>query len=749
MSGTEELIFRTVVDTGKSVKDVQKLNDELENTNEQVDELGEKGSEALDTLNDKVEAGGMTMREMKKAAKEYMDIAAQAGRETPVGQEAIRAAGELGDKMGDLRTEMQNAGTDGANLKAALQFGGAVVAGFGAIKGAMALFGNESKAVQETMMKLQVVTAVLTGIEQIRAALEKESLVVTKAKVLWDKLATVGQYLYTVAIGTTTGAMKALRIAMMAIPIIAIIAAIVALIAILAEFLSSEKKAEAMNNALNESFERQNKALEANERAFKRNSDNKRALMEADGATAQALLDFDKKRIDTEELNRQKSLSLLETNIAAKKQALIQAGKEANLELINSIKDEIAAQQGKYYSLRELDGQYVVDKALLDKKYAADKAKQDEDDANKLAQKQKEWAKAAKDAREKEAQLQLDQQHLLEDLLVSNIEDANARKLATLQLQQQREMDETIKKYGAKSSVIAQLEIKQAADMQTLKDEIATQAAADQADADKKALEAKDALAETERKNKKAELEGEIIQERDNFEALQKLKLEQAQLEMDQALEATNLTEGEIFKIKQEYQQKVDEINKETADKELARQKSMKDATENVLKMGLEAGQNLADAFFDYKIQKAKDGSAEELRLEKRKFEINKKLQIAQAIMQGTQAVLAAFASGSAIPIIGPVAGPAFAAAAGVVSALNIAKIAATQFDGAGIGTSTPSTTAPSVNIAQPDARTSTSTNKIGNQNNSSGPQKVVLVDSDLKAAIVNNSQVSVVSSIG
>lgn len=750
MAGTEELIFRTSVDTGKSVKDVDKLHDSIEDVNDEIDNMGDKSRESLDSLNEKVASGNMTMREAKKAVKEYMDIALQAGRESPIGQEAIQAAGELQDKIGDLRTEMQNAGTDGSNLKAALQFGGAVAAGFGAVKGAMGLLGIENENVAKTMMKLQQITMVLNGIEQIRLALEKESLLVTKGKVIWTKLAAAAQYVYTIAVGTTTGAMKALRVAMLAIPIIAIIAAIVALIAILVEFFSTEEKAAAMNDEMNASFERQNKALEANARAYKRHSDNKRALMEADNATAEQLFEFDKQRLLDEENQRKQSLALLEQNIADKKTAMIQAAREGNEELTKTIEEEIHAQQDKYSQLRELDGQYLVDKTLLEKKYAADKAKAEEDAQKEQQKKNEEWARKAKEQREKQAQEELEAKRKLEDLLVLNIEDANARKIAQLQLAQQREMEETIKKYGAQSEIVKQLEIKQANDLQALKDEIAKDAAEDQAALDKKAADDKAAQAEAERKSAKAQLEGELIQARDDFEAMQALKLEMAQLEMEQALAQTNLTEGEIFKIKQEYQQKVDEINQETANKELERQKNLQEATKNVLQMGLDAGQNLADAFFDYKIQKAKDGSAEELRLEKRKFEVNKKLQIAQAIMQGTQAVLAAYSSGAAIPIIGPVAGPAFAAAAGVVSALNIAKIASTQFEGGQTGTTTPSTTAPSVNVTQPnDERTTTSTQRNSNTNSSPGPQKVVLVDSELKAAINDNAQVSVVSSIG
>lgn len=129
-------------------------------------------------------------------------------------------------------------------------------------------------------------------------------------------------------------------------------------------------------------------------------------------------------------------------------------------------------------------------------------------------------------------------------------------------------------------------------------------------------------------------------------------------------------------------------------EEDLAAAKKLKQDEQNfafdVTVKGLQAAQGLADAFYSYKLSNVKKGSAEELKIEKQKFETNKKLQLAQATIQGIQAVLAAYSSGSAIPVIGAVAGPAYAALAGVVSALNIAKIASQKFEGG--GSTTPAT---------------------------------------------------------
>ncbi len=746
----EELIFRTQVQTGKSTKDVENLSKSMKSVGEESSKTGVKASEALEALNKKVAEGNFSLKEASKLVRQYGEIALKSSSDSPIGQEAIKRAGELADAIGDLRTEIVNAGTDGANLKAGLELAGTVTAGYGALKGIMALTGTENEALAETFVKLSAVQSVLTGIEQIRASLEKESLLTAKAKVVWTKVATAAEYVYAIAVGGTTGAMKALRIAMLAIPIIAIIAGIIALIAALASFLGEEEKAEKQNDALNASFERQNQALEANGRAFKRNADNKRALLVSENATAEELFNFDKKRLSDEEVLRKRNVKLLKEILPQKTLAYKQALKEENYELAKTIADETKQMREKYRGFRELDGQYSVDRKLLENKYRNELAKENEDATKEQEQKNKEYAKRAEERRRAEAQRQLDQARLLEDLLVLNIKDAEDRKLAQLKLAQSREMAEVVKKYGEKSAVVAELEKKQLNELYTQLDEF--QKARDEintADQEKEKAKNKAEL-ESKRKSDKAELEGKLIALRDDFEAEQELKAELAAFEMNEALSQENLTEGEKFKIKEEYLKKIDDLKEESANKEKEKQKQIAEATKVVLQAGLDSAKNLADAFFDYKISKAAKGSAEELKLEKQKFEINKKLQIAQAIMQGVQSVQAAFSSGAAVPIVGPILGPAFAAVAATTSALNIAKIRSTSFDGGGGGASSSSVSVPSVSVPTVQGQDSNGVvTQTAGLTGSGSTTKVVLVDSELKASIAENQQVSVVSSIG
>lgn len=142
-------------------------------------------------------------------------------------------------------------------------------------------------------------------------------------------------------------------------------------------------------------------------------------------------------------------------------------------------------------------------------------------------------------------------------------------------------------------------------------------------------------------------------------------------------------------------QEEKDKRNKEASDKkrkqdedDLANAKRLKEEEQkfavDVTNKSLVAAQSLSDLYYANKLSGVKKGSAEELKIAKQQFETNKKIQLAQATIQGVQAVLAAYSSGAAIPIVGAVAGPAYAALAGVVSAINIAKIASSKFEGGG-----------------------------------------------------------------
>jgi hypothetical protein len=132
-------------------------------------------------------------------------------------------AGELSDTIGDISDEISRSGSDTSGLDktvGALQaVGGAFQAGIGIT----ALFGSENEDLQKTLVKLNAVMAITSGAQQFfTEALKKDSLLYP--------IVTAGQKAWTLAIGTSTGALRALRTALASIGIGLIIAGIVLLI---------------------------------------------------------------------------------------------------------------------------------------------------------------------------------------------------------------------------------------------------------------------------------------------------------------------------------------------------------------------------------------------------------------------------------------------------------------------------------------------------------------------------------------
>lgn len=150
------------------------------------------------------------------------------------------------------------------------------------------------------------------------------------------------------------------------------------------------------------------------------------------------------------------------------------------------------------------------------------------------------------------------------------------------------------------------------------------------------------------------------------------LKAQKALLDeqMNQELSVVGLTEEEKDKIREKYRKK----NKEAELQAVSE-------TAGYAMQGLNSIQGLSDSIFAAKMSKLEKGSAAEEKVAKKQFEINKKIQIAQAVIQGVQAVLAAYSSGSAIPVVGAVTGPLFAGLAAVSVAANIAKIKNSKFE--------------------------------------------------------------------
>lgn len=256
-------VFSLKVDTGKSVQDIQafdkaveNLNADLKDTSKTAQDASTKGMQDFDQklseLNQRLETGGLTMREMTKLMKEYQNLAAQAGAETPIGAQAIRNAAGLKDEIGDLKAQTTALSSDFVGLDTTLKGVETGAAAFQGIQSAVALTGVESEALTETMVKLQAAQGLVNAVSIVANNLNKESILglqirngLEKAKnfiltgsiapALANVAATQAQSGANVALATsTTGAttaMKLFRLALIATGIGALVVGLGLLIA--------------------------------------------------------------------------------------------------------------------------------------------------------------------------------------------------------------------------------------------------------------------------------------------------------------------------------------------------------------------------------------------------------------------------------------------------------------------------------------------------------------------------------------
>ena len=209
-------------------------------------------------LNDiKKATDGGGFKDLSRALKEYQDIALKAGETTPIGRQALAEAGELKDRLLDLKGAIKTTGQDGLALQGSLQLGGGIVAGFGAVQGVMALVGSESEDLQKTLVKLQAVQATLASVEEIRSVLEKESALRIMAVTVAEKARAAATAVTTFVTNGATLSLKAFRIALIGTGIGAIVVVLIAAADAMGLFGESADDAAKKVEDLNKKLEKQ------------------------------------------------------------------------------------------------------------------------------------------------------------------------------------------------------------------------------------------------------------------------------------------------------------------------------------------------------------------------------------------------------------------------------------------------------------------------------------------------------------
>lgn len=218
----KEAVFTVKVNTGNSVQDLQnadkavnQLGKDLQHT--QATAKDSSGTDALAQrladLDAKLEAGGLSMREMTQTMKEYQTIAIQAGASSPIGAQALQNAAGLKDEIGDLKAQTTALSSDFVGLDTSMAGIEVGAQAFMGVQSAMALAGVENEKLTQTMVKLQAVQGLVNSVTTIANKLNSDSILGIQLRTAWEKLknssfvqGTTATTAQTTAIGAQTGA---------------------------------------------------------------------------------------------------------------------------------------------------------------------------------------------------------------------------------------------------------------------------------------------------------------------------------------------------------------------------------------------------------------------------------------------------------------------------------------------------------------------------------------------------------------
>jgi len=617
----ERIALQVDINTGEAVSSLgqlEKATKKVGQTTKGVAKDTQTLDQQFDALNKEIKESPVNIRAMNKQIQQYQAIALEAGRTSPLGKQAIQKAAALKDKYIDIQNEVNRLANDGVKLKAVLDIGSTMVAGFAGFQGVMALAGGESEELRETMVKLQGAMSLLMAVETLRKNLEKESTIVLVAKntaekagLILTKATTVAQKALGLSTDSTTKSFKLMRGALIATGIGALVVLIGTLIAkwddITAALSSATSEQKAYNEASTKAIESISSELSAadklqkvlNDETISREEKNK-AVKELQKEYPYLLSNVDAEKNSIEEINKALELNTKLLLLKAKQEAVAQLRAEEFKKIIQAQTD---AQTGQNVGIRD--------------KIAA----------LGLGQTAQELAN-------------------YRTINAINVNQKQVTALDNVEAALQKEID-ALKELNA----VGEEEVK--AEAERMKEW-------------EKGAE--------ERKNKR--IKDRVQEELDNAIHLERREAQEIEHE-DKLVKLRTLGFGESMLASEKYYDGLEEQRK----LDLERENAVKDAKLTMTQDGISSLMNITTAF-------AKDNE----KSQKRAFEINKKLQIAQALIGTYQGVQAIFTSAAMNPstVLFP-AMPYIQAAIALASGLaNVKNISKQQFQSSSPGGSAP-----------------------------------------------------------
>ena len=662
MANNKDININIKADSNDASKNLGELKKQLEFTNEAAKDLSA-------TFED-------VYGEMKPLSGRIGEIEDRLYELALAGKQGTEEFSLLSNEAGRLKKNVIDVDMviDGMSMTTGQKLGGALSAatsGFAVLQGAMGTFGQESEFVQEAMLKVQSAMAIQQGIQGIKEAIPAMKALgsTIMSTGVAQNILTAAQSVYTFVVGTSTGALKLFKIALAATGIGLIIIALVAAADAMGMFGDATDDTAQSEEELAAAIEKTNTQISNRKQAAKE------GMEIVDNMTKQNIINAKLAGKSEEEIaelmkgGSKKRLEVLEQEMRDSKEMFNKYSKEGDIKqyeaALTSFK-EASSEVTKYkLELAEADADALVQQREDEKKNYQDRVQ----DAKEFAKKR------------------LDAQRLIEDLRIELIESDFDREIELNNAKYQRLIEDT----KTNESLTQEERIKIIDYYNNLQVTKETEIRNAKSEEDRLALEEK-LRVQYEKEDEQYKLlqelrstdkENEIASLVEEYELKFELAIGNHELEMELMIQQKE----DIAAIEEEYRLRDLEAEKAASDekKRLAQEEFDR-------KIGLAEGyansvNSLAGNIFAISNNLgAQDEKSKEARA-KRQFNVQKALNLSLAVIDGVKAVQASLAQS---PIaIGPIPNPAGIASlafAAITSAVNIAKIASSQYKGGSSG---------------------------------------------------------------
>jgi hypothetical protein len=213
--------------------------------------------------------------QLREASKDVINMSEKFGATSNEAINAAKKVAELRDRIGDAKA-LTDAYNPDAKFKSLTSSLSGVAGGFGAVQGAMALFGAESDNVQKTLLKVQSAMALSQGLQAIGESIDS-------FKILASVIRT-----------QVVAAFATLRSAIISTGVLALVAGIGYLISKIIEWTDTTKSATEAQDALNKSLATQDEYLNLEIKTIERNNKYRLAKLKEQGGTEAEIVKLNK-----------------------------------------------------------------------------------------------------------------------------------------------------------------------------------------------------------------------------------------------------------------------------------------------------------------------------------------------------------------------------------------------------------------------------------------------------------------------